>query len=203
MKAYCRILCLGILVLSAGCGSEVASEVASDERPEARPEDEVADPVPPALAGMTADHNQVRAGVSPAAEPPLAPLTWSSDVAQTAQAWASQCRFEHNPNRGQLGENLAAFTDTSGSAQKAVAQWASEAADYDYATNSCAAGKTCGHYTQIVWRGAQILGCGVQDCATGSPFPGFLNWQFFVCDYSPPGNVIGQRPYLCDGQVCQ
>lgn len=155
------------------------------------------------MAGITADHNRVRAEVQPAARPPLAPFTWSPQIARTAQAWASQCRFEHNPNRGRLGENLAAFTDTSGSAEKAVAQWASEVVNYDYASNRCAAGKVCGHYTQIVWRRSIQLGCGVQDCTTGSPFPGFPNWQLFVCNYSPPGNVIGQWPYLCDGQVCQ
>ncbi len=199
MKVYRETLCLGILVLSAACASEVTPE----KQPDAQPAEEAADQEPPSLAGITADHNQVRVGVDPAAVPSLASLTWSSDVAQTAQAWASQCRFEHNPNRGELGENIAAFTDTSGSAEKAVAQWASEAGDYDYASNSCAPDKVCGHYTQIVWRSTLLLGCGVQDCTTGSPFPGFPDWQLFVCDYSPPGNVVGQRPYLCDGQVCQ
>ncbi|MEM6522020.1 MAG: CAP domain-containing protein, partial [Cyanobacteria bacterium P01_C01_bin.70] len=42
-----------------------------------------------------------------------------------------------------------------------VAAWVAEKADYDYASNSCASGKVCGHYTQIVWRETTAVGCGV------------------------------------------
>ena len=188
MKADRKTLYLSI-VLSAACSPEATLEESVDSEP-------------PALVDITADHDQVRAAVNPAAEPPLAPLTWSVNISRTAQAWASKCRFAHNPNRGQLGENLAAFTDTSGSAAKAVAQWAAEVSSYDYVANACATGQVCGHYTQIVWRTTSQLGCWVQDCTTGSPFPGFPNWQFYVCNYSPPGNFVGQRPYLCGGEVC-
>jgi len=24
---------------------------------------------------------------------------------------------------------------------------------------------------------------------------GFPNWEIWVCNYSPPGNFVGQRPY--------
>ncbi|CAN7082233.1 unnamed protein product [Brassica oleracea var. botrytis] len=33
---------------------------------------------------------------------------------------------------------------------EAVNMWVSEQADYDYGSNTCASGKQCGHYTQIV-----------------------------------------------------
>jgi len=68
----------------------------------------------------------------------------------------------------------------------------SEKANYNYSANSCSA--TCGHYTQVVWRNSLRLGCGVKNCTTGSPFGGGA-WQFWVCNYDPPGNISGQRPY--------
>src|SRR5689334_598073 len=61
---------------------------------------------PPGLVGITAAHNQVRANVSPAASPPLVPLTWSSTVATAAQTWANGCSFAHSGNG--YGENIFA-----------------------------------------------------------------------------------------------
>jgi len=39
------------------------------------------------------------------------------------------------------------------------------------------------------------VGCGVQSCSTNSPFMGFPNWEIWVCNYAPQGNIIGQKPY--------
>ena len=64
-----------------------------------------------------------------------------------------------------------------------------------YSSNSCSG--VCGHYTQIVWRSTTEVGCGLRVCTTGSPFdshPG-ATWTMVVCDYRPPGNFRGQRPY--------
>ena len=72
--------------------------------------------------------------------------------------------------------------------------WANEAPNYNYANNTCA--DVCGHYTQVVWRDSTTLGCGVTQCNVNSPFgAGFPNWTFVVCNYAPPGNFTGQRPY--------
>jgi pathogenesis-related protein 1 len=62
--------------------------------------------------------------------------------------------------------------------------WASEAAQYDYKTNRCTG--TCGHYTQLVWRDTKEVGCAVARSA---------NREVWACDYAPPGNYIGMRPY--------
>lgn len=151
-------------------------------------------PEPAAVRGVTAAHNDVRARALPVPNPPVDPLCYSTTVQATAQAWAEGCTWMHNPGRGFLGENIAAYGSPSGSAVGAVALWAAEAADYDYPTNRCSG--VCGHYTQIVWRSTQRLGCGVTVCTTGSPFgPGFPTWTFIVCDYDPPGNYVRQRPY--------
>ena len=43
-----------------------------------------------------------------------------------------------------------------------------------------------GHYTQMVWRETTALGCGEAIC----------NKTLIVaCNYDPPGNYIGRRPY--------
>ncbi|CBI25105.3 unnamed protein product, partial [Vitis vinifera] len=45
----------------------------------------------------------------------------------------------------------------------------------------------CGHYTQVVWRNSVRLGCARVQCNNG--------WWFVTCNYDPPGNYVGQRPY--------
>lgn len=141
--------------------------------------------------------NAVRRNASPTPSPPLPALTWSTSAADVAQAWANGCTYQHNAGRGDRGENIAASAPqgTWGAAD-AVAAWASEAKDYDLASNTCASGKECGHYTQLVWRDTVRVGCAHRACSTGSPFGAQNpNWDFWVCDYEPPGNWVGQRPY--------
>lgn len=147
---------------------------------------------------MISAHNTIRISASPTPNPALPVLMWSNSVAATAQAWADQCQFQHNPNLGnlKLGENIAAEAPPRQTATAGVVQgWGAEASFYDYGINSCAPGKQCGHYTQIVWRSTTQLGCATKECDKNSPFPGFPKWQFWVCNYSPPGNFSGQRPY--------
>lgn len=140
-------------------------------------------------------HNVARTKVSPAPSTPLPPVVWSATVAATAQAYADKCTFVHNANRGNLGENLFANSGEGFSPTQVVTGWENEKADYDYTTNTCAAGKVCGHYTQVVWADSVEIGCGMKICDTNSPFKNFPHWQIWVCDYAPPGNYVGQKPY--------
>jgi pathogenesis-related protein 1 len=158
---------------------------------------------PASLAGTLAAQNDVRANASPTPVPPLDPFCWSDAAAANAQAWADGCNYGHNPNLGTVGygENIyaAAYTGSMpppgwNPPVNAVDSWASEAADYDFSTNSCSS--VCGHYTQLVWRDTEAVGCGIKVCTTNSPFgPSFPTWTFVVCDYNPPGNFVGQQPY--------
>jgi len=154
---------------------------------------------PAELAGITLYHNEVRAAVQTAT--PLPAMEWDASLAQTAAAWVAMCRdtdapiglIDHNPNRSvghpyYVGENVFGAGGTA-TAQQAVQVWASEGANYNYATNTCAAGKVCGHYTQIVWRTSVKLGCAKGTCA-GLTYPNVI-----VCDYGPGGNLQGQKPY--------
>lgn len=134
---------------------------------------------------IVAAHNKWRSLVG------VAGLTYSTTLAASAQAWVDQlkaknnCNMQHSGTAG-VGENLYWGTWTPTSAD-VVDMWASEKTYYDYTTNTCAAGEICGHYTQVVWKNTTSVGCGVAVCPTGG--------QVWICQYSPAGNYMGQKPY--------
>lgn len=156
---------------------------------------------PATMTGMLDAHNQTRAAVA------VLPLTWSSRMSSYAQEWATHlannngCKMQHRAAVGMntlgVGENLYWASPTQWSDGRTEIQaitsaqvsndWASEAVDYDYASNTCAVGKVCGHYTQMVWKTTTEVGCGMALC----PDKG----QIWVCNYNPPGNYIGMKPY--------
>lgn len=127
-------------------------------------------------------HNEYRNDVG------IANLAWSEEVATSAQAWATElaadCEFKHSSD--EYGENIWAGTEGAFSPTDVVTSWGSEIADYDYESNTCAADKDCGHYTQIVWENTTKVGCGVATCD---------GRDIWVCQYDPPGNFIGEKPY--------
>lgn len=130
---------------------------------------------------MLAAHNAVRANAG------VPPLEWSSRLAMRAHSWAetllARNEFAHSP-KSPYGENLFKVSGAHVSPRQVVDQWAAEARDYDYRSNRCK--NVCGHYTQIVWRATREVGCGVARTD---------KVEIWVCDYDPPGNVVGQRPY--------
>ncbi len=115
------------------------------------------------------------------------PLRWSGHLADVAQDWADHLvatgQFAHRPE-DPYGENLFETTGGTASPEQVVGAWADEARTYDVATNTCRG--VCGHFTQIVWRGTREVGCGVV---------GNESREVWVCEYDPPGNVIGYRPF--------
>jgi pathogenesis-related protein 1 len=130
---------------------------------------------------MLQAHNSIRRGLG------LPALAWSDRLAARAQEWAASLlaknQFLHSP-KSPYGENLFDITGAHASPQRVVNEWASESRNYDYRSNRC--NGTCGHYTQIVWRDTKEVGCGV---ARGG------RREVWVCEYNPPGNWIGKRPY--------
>ncbi|XP_051133423.1 pathogenesis-related leaf protein 4-like, partial [Andrographis paniculata] len=128
-------------------------------------------------------HNTARGQVGVGA------VTWSTTLATYAQNYANQrigdCNMTHS--NGPYGENLAKGSSTTFSGVDAINLWVSEKSNYYYSPNSCAVGKVCGHYTQIVWRDSVRIGCGKARCNNG--------WYYVVCSYDPPGNWDGEWPY--------
>ena len=118
---------------------------------------------------------------------PLPPLEWSDDVARSAQAWAdhlrddNDCKLVHSDNN--YGENLAIGKDLD--IAHAVQLWSNEGARYSWSPSYEFEIPT-GHYTQMVWRKTRFIGCGIAHCGRTVDV---------VCQYSPPGNVIGRQPY--------
>ena len=141
---------------------------------------------------MLGAHNRWRAKVG------VKPLSWSKKLESIAGVYAVRlasqgCRMQHS--RNDYGENLfwaspVRWSDGHSELQRVaeaevVEAWGSEEKDYNYRSNSCSG--TCGHYTQIIWRDTREVGCAARVCTDSS--------QIWVCNYNPPGNYRGVRPY--------
>jgi uncharacterized protein YkwD len=137
-------------------------------------------------------HNAVRAAVHKPANykgswAPVPPVTWSDEVASSAQDWAEhlrdtrKCGLLHSDTR--FGENLAAGKEMD--AEGAVRMWAGEIDKYNYSPRYEFETRS-GHYSQIVWRKTTNIGCGRATCGRNA---------VVVCRYSPAGNRIGSAPY--------
>jgi pathogenesis-related protein 1 len=180
-----RAIFLTVLLGCSGSGGSTAASSGSGANSNETPPDAE-------MRAMVEAHNAARAAAAPTPGTPLVPLKWSESDAVVARAYAEQCVFSHNPNRGERGENLYASTAETGP-ETVVAAWVDEQRMYDYASNKCSG--MCGHYTQVVWADTTHVGCAKKMCpAEGSPFSG-RPWQNWVCNYSPPGNYVGQKPY--------
>jgi len=134
-------------------------------------------------------HNKARSNVG------VGPLVWSKSLAGYAQSWAdhlasTSCRLEHRPHSGkwkqEYGENL--FMGTTGyyGAADAVRAWESEKSLYHGESLSPSNWYPSGHYTQLVWKNTSQIGCAKAECRGN---------VIVVCNYDPPGNVMGQKPY--------
>ncbi|CAL9052069.1 unnamed protein product [Musa banksii] len=129
-------------------------------------------------------HNQVRATIGES------PFVWDEAVAEYARRWSdlrrSDCAMEHS--QGPYGENLFWGSGQDWKAADAVESWAAERDNYNSSDNSCAPGKMCGHFTQIVWNSTARVGCARVECDAGAGV-------IIVCDYDPPGNWVGEMPF--------
>ncbi len=130
---------------------------------------------------VIAAHNSVRHRMG------VPPVAWSDELARVAQNWAdillANGQFAHSRDH-RYGENLYEIRGGSSTPYSVVSAWASEAANYQYATNSCSG--VCGHYTQVMWRDTKQVGCGVAHDQQR---------EIWVCNYAPFGNIIGEKPY--------
>ncbi|EPS64834.1 hypothetical protein M569_09947, partial [Genlisea aurea] len=122
-----------------------------------------------------------------------APLEWDPQLRNYAVWWAQQrrrdCELLHSFKDGEftLGENIFWGGGGDWTAEDAVSSWAEEERYYRYWDNSCMYGQECGHYTQIVWKTTRRIGCARVLCDAGD--------VFVTCNYYPPGNYVGERPY--------
>ena len=133
-------------------------------------------------------HNTYRSALQ------LPDLVWLPALAADALAWARHLaeidKGQHDQDIvGKEGENL--WWGTAGAFQfgDMVDAWGSEKKLFRYgAFPDCRVNRAAvvGHYTQIVWRNTQAVGCALV---------GNGKTDYLVCRYSPPGNFYGQKPY--------
>lgn len=144
---------------------------------------EAEEQIPAFAREMLAAHNKVRQKTG------VPPLKWSNKLAVQAEEWAETLAATGAAKmQGIPGQNIG-YTTPPGHARVAdiVAAWAAEVANYDYERNACIDAKLrCHHYTQVVWRTSNYLGCAVAQDAQR---------DIWVCDYDPPGNDVAERPY--------
>ncbi|ASC70774.1 hypothetical protein XM38_017210 [Halomicronema hongdechloris C2206] len=132
-------------------------------------------------------HNRYREDVG------VPPLAWSPPLAESAQAWAEHLAatnsFAHSAAGG-YGENIWKGTAGAYELSDMVDSWGAEkqyfVSDGVFpAVATTGNWRDVGHYTQIIWRQTTEVGCGL---ASGQ------GWDVLVCQYTPPGNYIGQPP---------
>lgn len=127
-------------------------------------------------------HNEARAEVGVTQE-----LKWSTTLETFAQNFINGCPGGHNPAAQNLyGENYAAGSVGGYSVTDFVTAWYGEKPSYHGEAINNSNYHTFGHYTQMVWRNTTEIGCGYKVCG------GMVQ---MVCNYNPPGNVLGQKPY--------
>lgn len=111
-------------------------------------------------------------------------LIWDVTLENYAKRYAAKCQFKHSSSP--YGENLAAGYPT---VNAAVNAWYRENEKYSYYWPGFSY-KT-GHFTQVVWKSTQKLGCAFVLCDGDN---GRL-WHYLVCEYSPHGNM-NSRSYF-------
>lgn len=156
---------------------------------QAAPTNPPEDPKQEALAA----HNKFRK------ETGVPELDWDPALASFSQEWATHlCRDKkgaliHRERKpGSPGENLWVGGSTDPEAfpvSEAVKTWFQEKKFYSKKSGRCSGG-VCGHFTQLVWRKTTHVGCGVAQCKVGEFYT-----TIWACNYSPAGNIIGERAF--------
>jgi hypothetical protein len=186
MNSRLRLIVL-LALLVAGCSDRPAwadGKMVREERP--------ANQQPQSLARfearLLAIHNRERARYG------APPLVWDKKLAAAASSYGpalivrgSLAHSEQASRPGQ-GENLWMGTRGAYSLEEMAGSWAEErslfrAGAFPNVSTSGAWGDVA-HYTQMIWRGTNSLGCALRRSA---------QWDYLICRYAPPGNVVGQR----------
>jgi len=122
-------------------------------------------------------------------------MEWDNDLARRAQEWASQCLYEHDPNRFEdrftIGQNLAIIWSSAplevGDFTGRVRKWFDEVNIYTWGQGWTV---RTGHYSQMIWAQTNLVGCGFSYYRAQGRYN-----KLYVCNYGPAGNVAGRLPY--------
>jgi len=140
---------------------------------------------------LLAAHNRERGAAG------IPALAWDPELAAEAASWgetlAASGAFEHAPDDGDedpQGENLWAGTRGAYAPEEMVGGWIEEKKHFRpgrFPDNSLTGDfADVGHYTQLMWRESDRVGCALADGAEE---------EVLVCRYRTAGNVVGERPF--------
>jgi Cysteine-rich secretory protein family len=88
----------------------------------------------------------------------------------------------------------------------AINAWANQSNMYNY-TLPTGFSEATGEFTQLVWKATTEVGCAASSCGS-QMLPGFSSdgntqvW-FFICEYAPAGNIIGNNNQFFEENVQQ
>ncbi len=183
-----RMSLLLALLLVAGCGPSRPPWADGAMIREPRPAGAAAENLRNLDARLLAVHNAERRAVGTPA------LVWDAGLAAAAAAYgpelARRGRLVHSPDaeRPGQGENLWMGTRGGYRVEEMAGSWAAEKRLFRPGAfpNVSSSGhwSDVGHYTQMIWRSTSRLGCAVHRSE---------RWDFLICRYVAPGNVVGQR----------
>jgi hypothetical protein len=135
-------------------------------------------------------HNRERAAVG------VPSLAWDASLAAAAAAYgpalARRGRLAHSAQatRPGQGENLWMGTRGAYNVEEMVGSWAEEKRLLRPGVfpdvSSSGHWSDVAHYSQMVWRSTARVGCAIHRSR---------RWDFLICRYAPPGNVVGQRVF--------
>ncbi|KAI1409883.1 glycoside hydrolase family 128 protein [Hypoxylon sp. FL1857] len=123
----------------------------------------------------------------------LKPLVWDNQLAKNATDYAKHLaaigKLEHSSGdqRPNQGENLAWASSTNTPLVMSANMWLDEEKNYHGEPIGQGNFGSYGHYTQCMWKSTTKLGMGSAKDAKGGVYT--------VGRYSPPGNIVGQKPY--------
>ena len=117
-------------------------------------------------------------------------LTWDNSLEEFAANWASTLAYRdnglsHRPNN-RYGENCYWTGAREIQPEEVILAFNEEKHDYQYGPVTGSNNIGTGHYTQVVWYRTTRVGCAAVTAPSGI---------FVVCNYDPPGNLIGDYPY--------
>lgn len=118
------------------------------------------------------------------------PLIWDNSLEEFAANWALTLAnrdngLSHRPNN-RYGENCYWTGAREIEPEEAILAFNYEKNDYHYGPVTSSNFRGTGHYTQVVWYRTTKVGCASVTASSGI---------FVVCNYDPPGNLIGDYPY--------
>lgn len=118
------------------------------------------------------------------------PLSWDEQIASDARSDSALCVYEHT-SKGRYAQNIAMGSGRSLSGEDSVRMWYDEIKDYNFSTHQSVDPENkaiqIGHFTNIVWKGAVGLGCGIAFCPSHS-FGGSRGATLVFCNYKSGGN---------------